>query len=90
MIEHARARVSLENWLGAARNAKWKSFAQVKESAGSVDQVRVKSGNTVLVFNIAGNAFRLICSAHYDRGNLYTLRFVTHAEYSKDRWKENL
>ncbi|MEI6033538.1 MAG: type II toxin-antitoxin system HigB family toxin [Verrucomicrobiae bacterium] len=90
MSEDARARTSLENWLGVARQASWKSFAQVRESAGSVDLVRVRSGNTVLVFNIAGNAFRLICSAHYDRGNLYTLRFLTHAEYSKARWKENL
>jgi mRNA interferase HigB len=59
----------------------------VRESIGSVDQVRVASGNAVLVFNISGNSCRLICAAHYDRGNLYTLRFLTHADYSKDRWK---
>lgn len=90
MSEHARARASLEQWLWIARKADWKSFAQVRESLGGADQVRVGSGNTVLVFNIAGNAYRLICAAHYDRGNLYTLRFLTHADYSKDRWKATL
>jgi len=27
---------------------------------------------------------------HFDRQVAYTLRFLTHAEYSKDRWKDEL
>ena len=44
----------------------------------------------VLVFNIRRNDYRLIVAAHFNRQIVYTLRFVTHAEYSKNRWKETL
>ena len=27
---------------------------------------------------------------HFDHGMVYTLRFFTHAEYSKDKWKDEL
>ena len=33
---------------------------------------------------------RLIGAAHFNRQIVYTLRFMTHAEYSKDRWKDTL
>jgi mRNA interferase HigB len=42
------------------------------------------------VFNVCGNDFRLIVAIHYNRGIVYTLRFLTHAEYSKDKWKKEL
>jgi len=40
--------------------------------------------------HIGGNAFRLICALHYNTGKVFLLRFLTHAEYSKDRWKDEL
>ena len=44
----------------------------------------------MLVFNVCGNTYRLIVAIHFDRQLVYTLRFLTHAEYSKDRWKDEL
>jgi mRNA interferase HigB len=44
----------------------------------------------VLIFNLRRNDDRLIAAAHYNRPIVYALRFMTHAEYSKDRWKETL
>jgi hypothetical protein len=32
----------------------------------------------------------LIVAIHFDRQMVYTLRFFTHAEYSKGRWKDEL
>lgn len=87
---HARAKASLEEWLTKVRRAQWKRFADVRSTVRSVDQTRVASGRTVLIFNIGGNAFRLICAAHFNRNHLYVLRFLTHAEYSKDQWKKEL
>ena len=54
------------------------------------DQVKVKSGRTVTVFNVRGNEFRLITAIHYDRRKVFVLNFLTHAEYSKDTWKNRL
>ncbi len=41
----------------------------------------------VIVFNLGGTKYRLITALHYDRGIAYILRFLTHADYSKARWK---
>ncbi|MCL4177564.1 MAG: type II toxin-antitoxin system HigB family toxin [Verrucomicrobia bacterium] len=36
------------------------------------------------------NGYRLIAAIHFDRQTAYTLRFLTHAEYSRERWKDEL
>lgn len=87
---HARAKRSLVSWVAVVRAARWESFAAVRRTFASADQVVVRSGRAVLVFNIAGNQFRLICAVHFNTGLLFALRFMTHAEYSKDRWKDEL
>lgn len=56
----------------------------------SVDPVPVKSGNTVYVFNIRRNEFRLIAAVHFDQRRVFTLRFFTHSEYDNPKWKEEL
>lgn len=88
--DHASAAAFLNRWLAMARKAHWQSFADVRLVCPSADQVRVTSHRTVLIFNIARNDFRLIVAAHFDRARLYTLRFMTHTEYSKNRWKTQL
>jgi mRNA-degrading endonuclease HigB of HigAB toxin-antitoxin module len=50
----------------------------------------VASGNPVVVFNVCSNTYRLICAIHYDTGKVFLLRFLTRAEYDKDRWKGEL
>ena len=65
-------------------------FVDLRRCFPSADQVRVSSGNAVVVFNIHGNAYRLICALHYNTGKVFLFRFLTHAEYSKDRWKDEL
>lgn len=34
--------------------------------------------------------YRLITAIHYNLVKVFVLRFMTHAEYSKDRWKDEL
>lgn len=52
--------------------------------------VRVASERPVFVFNIAGNNFRLIVAIHFNTGRVFLLDFLSHAEYSKDAWKNKL
>lgn len=52
--------------------------------------VRTKSGRNVTAFNVCGNDFRLIVAIHYDKQRIYTLRLLTHAEYDKNHWKNEL
>jgi mRNA interferase HigB len=39
---------------------------------------------------VAGNKFRLVTAIHYNRQIVYILRIMTHAEYSRAKWKEQL
>ena len=52
--------------------------------------MRVDSRRIVVVFNVSGNKFRLITAIHYNVAKVFVLRFLMHAEYSKDQWKQEL
>ena len=88
--EHPDAAASLRGWLKAAKLARWRNLIDVRNTWAHADPVKVASGRTVYVFNIAGNAYRLVAAIHFDRQCVFVLRFMTHAEYSKDRWKQEL
>lgn len=87
---HATAAASLERWLGVTKLAGWARLSDVKRTFPHADEVMVRSGRTTVVFNIKGNDFRLITAIHYNMGKVFVLRFLTHAEYTKDRWKDEL
>ncbi len=88
--QYPKAAKYLASWVSVVRLANWRSIAELRRIYPSADMVRVESGNNVVVFNVCGNEYRLIVAIHFDRQMAYTLRFLTHAEYSKDRWKDEL
>ena len=88
--EHPSAARHLDVWRKTVRAAAWRNLVDVRQSYQDTDAVKVRSGRTVLVFSIRRNDYRLIAAAHFNRQIVYTLRFMTHAVYSKDRWKETL
>ena len=65
-------------------------MADVRHSYGSADVVRVRSGRPVVVFNVCGNSYRLVVALHFNSRMAYMLRFLTHAEYDRDNWKDEL
>jgi len=76
---HADAEPPLRAWFHEAKAADWKSFREIKARFPSADVV---PGHRV-VFNLKGNAYRLIIKIHYNTGVIY-IRFIgTHAEYDK-------
>jgi mRNA interferase HigB len=62
----------------------------VRKAYPHADAVEVSSGNIVTVFNIRGNRYRLIVAIKYEWAMVYVLRFLTHAEYDRDKWKDQL
>lgn len=90
MREHPKAKPGLEWWLETMRAGSWASLTELRRTFPAADPVKVASGRRVMVFNIGGNAFRLIAALHFNTGHAYALAFMTHAEYSKDRWKGTL
>jgi mRNA interferase HigB len=57
----------LRAWYRGARRASWRNFAEVKTSFGQTDVAKVDSGNTVAIFDIGGNKFRLIAKISYEK-----------------------
>jgi mRNA interferase HigB len=89
-LRYPIARGWLKNWRAAVRAACWTSLVDLKKMYSSVDLVTVQSGQNVIVFNVCGNSFRLIVAVHFNRQIVYTLCFLTHAEYSKNQWRKLL
>jgi mRNA interferase HigB len=77
-----QAKSSLNTWWDVAEKADWKTIEQVKKSWGSADYVQ-----RFTVFNISGNKYRLITRIDYERKRVYVREVLTHAEYSRGRWK---
>jgi mRNA interferase HigB len=87
---HPDAAEPLEKWRHLLQEAEWKNLQEVRRAYPHADAVTVASGNTVTVFNIRGNKYRLIAAIHYNRQLVYVLRLLRHAEYSKGFWKDTL
>ena len=87
---HRNAKKPLEDWYAITGCAQWKDFNDLGRIFSSADQVTVKSGKTVVVFNIGGNKYRLVAAIHYNTQKVFILEVMTHDEYEmhNKRWKE--
>ncbi len=80
----------LRHWFKIVEGADWSSLADLRQTFRSADPVRVASGNTVVVFDVGGNKYRVVAAIHYNAGRLYVLRVMTHREYDRETWKVQL
>lgn len=87
---HPDAEASLRVWVQQTKAAEWRNFAALRRTFPSADSVTVASKRTVVVFNIAHGRYRLIAAVHYNRRIVYTLMILTHKEYDRNAWKEQL
>ena len=87
---YPKAAKYLTIWIATVRAARWQNLSDLRRVYPSADLVAVGSGKSVIVVNGCGSTYRLIAAVHFDHGMVYTLRFFTQAEYSKDKWKDEL
>ncbi|MHC5037338.1 MAG: type II toxin-antitoxin system HigB family toxin [Planctomycetota bacterium] len=87
--KHRQTKSSFQNWHDTCRKATWKKFSDVRETFNSADSVRVASGRNVVVFNISGGS-RLVVAIDYDNERVTVLRVMTHPEYDRGNWKDEL
>jgi mRNA interferase HigB len=87
---HPHAAGPLDEWYRLTEKSLWRTFLDIRRSFGQADVAKVKSGNTVCVFDIGGNKFRLIAKISYEKGKVYVLRVLTHKEYDTEKWKAEL
>ena len=76
---HADAEEALSTWWLMAKHADWKTPQDIKDQYPAASII----ADNRVVFNIRGNAYRIIVKIHYNTRSVY-IRFVgTHAEYDK-------
>jgi mRNA interferase HigB len=88
--QYPKAGKYLAAWTASVRAAAWRNMVELRSCYRSADIVRVRSGRPVIVFNVCGNTYRLIVAMHFRSQMAFTLRFLTHAEYDRDDWKDEL
>jgi mRNA interferase HigB len=82
--EHAEWAASLSTWYGIVKTAHWDRFQDVRQTLSNADSV-----GSCVVFNISHNKCRLIAYINYKTHKVFILTILTHAEYSKNRWKHD-
>ena len=76
------AKKPLGEWFSRLKATTAKSFAELKLTFPSADQV-----GTCTVFNIGGNKYRVIAKIVYRFQTVYLRSVMSHKEYDKDKWK---
>lgn len=76
---HPAAAEPLKAWYHETKTASWQNPAELKQQFGSASILQ----NGRVVFNIAGNKFRLIVDLNF-KFQIVFIKFVgTHSEYNK-------
>jgi mRNA interferase HigB len=70
---------ALDAWFQEIRQAEWKRPNDVKEYYGNASII----GPDRVVFNIKGNAYRLVAAIDYRRGIVFIKWLGSHQEYDK-------
>jgi mRNA interferase HigB len=80
--KHPEARTPLDRWYRLRKRALWTSFAEVRQTFSAADLVA-----PYVVFDIAGNRYRLIAEMNFKARVLFIRHIMTHEEYEKGGWK---
>ena len=83
VAKHADLGEPLDVWYQIAKKADWKNIMDVRRVFPAAD-----AAGKFTVFNIKGNAYRLITEINFQTGRIFLRHVLTHAEYSKGSWKE--
>lgn len=77
--DYADSEISLRAWYHDTKTAEWKNPNELKQQFASASIV----GEGRVVFNIKGNAYRLVIAIDYEFQVVF-IRFIgTHIEYDK-------
>ena len=75
----ADSKGSLQSWLDEVIKASWKTPQDIKEQYSSASIC----GNNRVVFNIAGNKYRLVVEMQYRAAIVWVKFLGTHARYDQ-------
>ena len=85
---HPDSEDPLRMWYKTAIHAQWNSLQDARSDYPHADGVGTSDGDTLTVFNIGGNKYRLIARIRYDYQLVNVRCVLTHAEYDEGKWKD--
>jgi mRNA interferase HigB len=77
--DHKTVKSALDSWFHEVQNSQWRTPADVTRRYATASIV---SSDRVL-FNIKGNAYRLVVAVDYQRQTVFIKWLGTHAQYDK-------
>ena len=72
-------KAALDAWFDEVRKARWASSADVKRRYATASIVSAER----IVFNIKGNAYRLVVAVDFEKGIVWIKWIGTHANYDQ-------
>jgi mRNA interferase HigB len=72
-------KAALDAWFDEAKKARWRNSAELKRSYATASVVTAER----IVFNLKGNAYRLVVAVDYEKSILWFKWIGTHKEYDR-------
>ncbi|HEY1932610.1 MAG TPA: type II toxin-antitoxin system HigB family toxin [Acetobacteraceae bacterium] len=72
-------KVALDAWFDEVKKARWRNTADVKRSYATASIVTADR----IVFNVKGNAYRLVVAVDFDRDIVWIKWIGTHRDYDR-------
>lgn len=72
-------KAALDAWFAEARRARWRNTADVKRLYATASIVSAER----VVFNVKGNAYRLVVAIDFDKGIVWIKWIGTHKDYDR-------
>jgi len=82
--EHPQSEEVLNDWYRKVLRTHAKSFVELRETFPSADLF-----GDCLVFNVGGNNYRVIVHADFKLQIVWVRAVLSHAEYDKNKWKDD-
>jgi len=74
----------IEDFYRTIKTVHWQNLIDAQKTFSTAEAVV-----NFTVINIKGNKYRLILDINYKKQLIFFKYFLTHAEYSKDKWKND-
>jgi mRNA interferase HigB len=77
--EQRAVKAALDAWFSEVHKARWRSSAEVRRRYATASIVNAER----IVFNVKGNAYRLVVAVDFEKGIVWIKWIGTHKEYDR-------
>lgn len=82
--KHPESGQALDDFYGKIRRCSPRNMAELRQTFPTADSV-----GDCIVFNVGGNKYRVIIHLDYEVQTMWIRFVLTHAEYDRERWKDD-